>query len=111
MLKPEKCNFFQKKVLYLGHIVSDQGVIPNPEKTEKVTNWPTPTCLVELQGFYGLSNYYRHFIKGYAEVAKPLYMYELSRQGKDFKWTKECDRECIQHSKDETHYLPYLGVP
>ena len=89
MLKPEKCNFFQKEVLYLGHIVSEQGVTPNPEKTEKVTKWPTPTCLVELQGFLGLSNYYRHFIKGYAEVAKPLY--ELSRQGKDFKWTKECE--------------------
>ena len=89
MLKPEKCNFFQKEVLYLGHIVSEQGVTPNPEKTEKVTKWPTPTCLVELQGFLGLSNYYRHFIKGYAEVAKPLH--ELSRQGKDFKWTKECE--------------------
>ena len=38
MLKPEKCNFFQKEVLYLGHIVSEQGVNPNPEKIEKDTN-------------------------------------------------------------------------
>ena len=86
MLKPEKCNLFQKEVLDMGHIISEQGVTPNTEKTEKITKWPTPSCLVELQGFLGLVNYYRHFVEGYEEVAKPLY--ELSRKGKDFKWNK-----------------------
>ncbi|KAL5502934.1 hypothetical protein EMCRGX_G009794 [Ephydatia muelleri] len=86
-LNLEKCSFFQKKVRYLGHIVSERGVTPDPEKSKLVTGWPTPTCLIELQGFLGLANYYRHFIHGYAEVAKPLH--ELSRKGQDFEWTKD----------------------
>ena len=36
-LKPDKCAFLQKRVLYLGHIVSDQGITPDPGKTAKVT--------------------------------------------------------------------------
>ena len=88
-LNPEKCRFFQKEVLYLGHIVSKQGVTPDPEKSKLVTEWPTPTCLVELKGFLSLANYYRYFIHGYAEVAKSLH--ELSRKGNEFKWTKDCE--------------------
>ena len=77
------------KVRYLGHIVSEQGVTPDPEKSKVVTGWPTPTSLIELQGFLVLANYYVNFVHGYAEVAKPLH--ELSRKGHDFKWTKDCE--------------------
>ena len=107
-LNPEKCRFFQKKVLYLGHIVSEQGVTPDPEKSKLVTGWPTPTCLVELQGFLGLANYYRHFIHGYAEVAKPLH--ELSRKGSDFKWTKDCE-STFSTLKTKLTSSPILAYP
>ena len=61
-LKPEKYAFFQKEVLYLGHVVSENGIVPDSSKTDKVSNWPTPSCLTQLQSFLGLANYYRHFI-------------------------------------------------
>lgn len=41
--KLSKCRFFQREVLYLGHVISDQGVATDPGKIEVVANWPTPT--------------------------------------------------------------------
>ena len=64
--------------------------MPDPGKCTKVVNWPTPSCLVELQGFLGLANYYRHFIHGFAGIAKPLH--ELSRKRSDFKWSVDCEK-------------------
>ena len=55
-------------MLYLGHIASEQGVMPDPGKCTKVVNWPILSCLVEFQGFLGLANYYRHFIHGLLEL-------------------------------------------
>ena len=61
-------------VLYLGHIVSGQSITPDPAKTAKVTSWPIPKCVTELQAFLGLANYYCHFVKGFADciVMLPL---------------------------------------
>ena len=41
-LKPTKCSFSCKEVMFLGHTVSDQGVATDPALTEKVDNWPEP---------------------------------------------------------------------
>ncbi|KAK3098956.1 hypothetical protein FSP39_024662 [Pinctada imbricata] len=68
-LKAKKCQLFQTQVLFLGHIVSCEGVSTNPEVVMDVVNWPTPRSVKELQAFLGLSNYYRRFINGYAQIA------------------------------------------
>ena len=44
----------------------------NPKKVEAITNFPYPTNLRELRSLLGLFNFYRRFIKGFAEIAKPL---------------------------------------
>ena len=71
-LKKSKCSFGQTKVGYLGHIISDQGVIVDPEKIEAITSWPQPVTVKQLKGFLGLAGYYRKFIKNYGAIAKPL---------------------------------------
>ena len=71
-LAPKKCKLFQKSVKYLGHVVSENGISVDPEKTEKVSNWPTPTNVSELHCFMGFANYYRRFINGFAKIAQPL---------------------------------------
>ena len=64
-LKAKKCKLFQTSVLFLGHVVSCDGVSTNPDVVMDVIDWPTPTSVKELQAFLGLSNYYRRFIQGY----------------------------------------------
>ena len=56
-LKPEKCNLFKKEVVYLGHLVSGDGVHPDPGNVEKVRNWRCPSNAEELRSFLGLASY------------------------------------------------------
>ena len=71
-LKPNKCEFFKSKIVYLGHIVSAKGIETDPKKIEAVKNWTTPKTVTDVQSFLGFTNHYQRFIKGYAKVAKPL---------------------------------------
>jgi hypothetical protein len=59
----KKCSFFKRKVKFVGHIVSAAGVEIDPDKTEKVTTWPTPTSPEDVRRFLGFVRYYRRFIK------------------------------------------------
>lgn len=68
----DKCQFCLPKVKYLGHIVSANGVSPDPAKVEAVTSWPQPTHLKALQSFLGFCGYYRRFIANYAAIVRPL---------------------------------------
>ena len=72
-LKPKKCELFAKSVSFLGHIISDEGIATEPEKVKAVQEWPVPINQTEIRSFLGLCGYYRRFIKGYAEIAKPLH--------------------------------------
>lgn len=68
----DKCQFCQPQVRYLGHIVSAQGVSPDPQKIEAVTTWPQPKDLKSLRSFLGFCGYYRRFIANYAAIVRPL---------------------------------------
>lgn len=71
-LSVEKCKFLQTSVRYLGHIVSQNGMETDPQKIETIKTWPSPKTLKELRSFLRFSGYYRHFIRDYAKIAKPL---------------------------------------
>ena len=71
--KPSKCELFRQELIYLGHVVSKDGIQTNPKKVEAICKWPMPTNVTEVRSFLGFTNYYWRFIKKYAQVAKPLY--------------------------------------
>ena len=50
-IHPSKCHFLQKKVNFLGHIVSAGGVSPDPSKTSRINEWPIPKSVQEVQQF------------------------------------------------------------
>ena len=71
-LKPSKCEFFKTSVVYLGHVVSEEGIATDPEKTAAVKDWKPPSNVKELRQFLGFAGYYRRFVKAYSSIAQPL---------------------------------------
>ena len=72
-LKPSKCHLFRKKVKYLGHIISEEGIETDPEKIDVIQKWPEPETVQDLRRVLGFFGYYRRFVKGYSVLAKPLH--------------------------------------
>ena len=87
-LKPQKCVLFQKQVTYLGHIVSERGVAPDPAKIESMKGWPTPTNVTEVRSFLRHAAYYRRFIKDFSRIASLLH--RLTENGRVFSWDETC---------------------
>ncbi|CAF4468437.1 unnamed protein product, partial [Didymodactylos carnosus] len=88
-LKPSKCFFCHQELKYLGHIVSAQGIRPDPEKLEAVRSFPIPSKTKDVRAFLGLTGYYRRFIKNYAEVAEPLFDSIREKHNPIFVFTPE----------------------
>jgi hypothetical protein len=83
-LQPDKCKFLRHKVKYLGHVISENGVKPDPKKIEAVSNFPRPRKPKNIKQFLGLAGYYRRFIPNFSKVAKPLT--QLLKKDVAFKW-------------------------
>ena len=75
-LKPSKCEVFKTEINYLAHHVSKRGVLPSKENLEAIAQCPPPDTYTKVKSFVGLVGlvgHYRHFIKGFANIASPLY--------------------------------------
>jgi hypothetical protein len=70
--KAEKCSFDSSSTEYLGFIVNQEGVKMDPSKVDSVRSWPLPRTVKEVQSFFRIPNFYRHFIKDYSKIAHPL---------------------------------------
>ena len=92
-LKPSKCQFGVDKVIFLGHVISENGVAVDPRNTDKVQNFPVPVTQKQLRGFLGLCNYYRRFVKDFARICVPLNALlkkEVKRNFSSSDWTTDC---------------------
>ena len=87
-LKQGKPVLFQKSVRYLGHIVSARGIETDPDKVERVCDWPVPGNATDVKSFLGLASYYRRFIPSFALVARPLH--KLTEAHVEIAWTPDC---------------------
>lgn len=87
----DKSEFLRKEVEFLGHLVTREGVRPNPRKVEAVKNWPLPRTPKELKSFLGTVGYYRRFIQHFAHIAKPLTS-KLRGNAKSFEITPDFEQ-------------------
>ena len=87
-LKPKKCRLFQKQVVYLTHIIGNDGVRLDPNKVAAVREWPQPKTVRQVRSFVGFCSYYRRFVKDFAQIAGPLH--NLTKKNARFEWSAEC---------------------
>ncbi|KAA0066469.1 pol protein [Cucumis melo var. makuwa] len=106
--KFSKCEFWLRKVTFLGHVVSSEGVSVDPAKIEAVTNWPRPSTVSEIRSFLGLAGYYRRFVEDFSRIASPLT--QLTRKRTPFVWSPACERS-FQELKQKLVTAPVLTVP
>ena len=86
--KFNKCEFWLDQVVFLGHIVSGEGIKVDPKKIEAILNWEPPKNVPELRSFLGLAGYNRRFVEGFSIIAAPLT--KLLRKHVEYKWTEAC---------------------
>ena len=77
-----------REVSFLGHVVSNGGIVVDPSKVKDVLNWKPPTDVSEIYSFLGLAGYYRRFIEGFSKLAKP--MTALLEKNAKFVWFEKC---------------------
>ena len=107
--KPSKCEILRDSIKYLGRMVDRHGVRPDPETVEAVLTWKAPRTDTQLLSFLGFANYYREFIKGYADKVYP--MQKLMRnKGKKFEWNDEA-QVAFENIKRELCEAPVLDMP
>lgn len=107
-LKIEKSLFLHREVKYLGHIISEKGTRPDPEKTTAIEKYNKPRNVNEVQRFLGCCNYYRKYIKNYANIARP--MHNLCKKEAVFIWTENCE-EAFSTLKNALMSEPLLIFP
>ena len=121
-VKPEKCQLFHQRLRYLGHVVAENGIAPDPEKTRTVEEWTTPQSETELRQFLGLASYYRRFVPGFAKIAAPMHALlggtdkkkpkRRNNMGPSFAdgWNESCDT-AFSELKQRLVSAPVLGYP
>jgi hypothetical protein len=105
--KLSKCSFYQKKINYLGHIISEDGITVDPGNIESIREWLVPNNVIEVRSFMGLVGYYKIFIEVFSNISHPI----TSIQKKDVKvhWTLDCEKSS-QHLKQLLTSAPILRI-
>ena len=95
--KPEKCIFLKQEIPWLGHLISGQGIRPDPVKLSGIKDWPVPHNVSSLRSYLGIMSYYRRYIKDFSTTARPLN--DLLKKTSTWQWGT-AQQEAYQKLKD-----------
>jgi hypothetical protein len=108
LVKLSKCSFAQRKIDYLGHVISKAGVATDPLKIVAIEHWPAPAIVKQLRSFLGLAGYYRKFVRNFGIICMPLT--DLLRKHATFIWIKLHD-QAFAALKQALMEAPVLTLP
>ncbi|KAL0450940.1 UNVERIFIED_CONTAM: Retrovirus-related Pol polyprotein from transposon opus [Sesamum latifolium] len=97
-----------EEIAFLGHVVSKEGVQPDPAKVRAILEWEPPKNVSEVRSFLGLAGYYRRFVKDFSVVAKPLT--NLLKKNTPFNWNDRC-AQSFEELKRRLTSAPILALP
>ena len=112
--KPLKCEFFQEKIVHLGHSVSLKGVWPSRDNLKAIAKYSEPTTYTTIKGFIGLVWHYQCFIKDFTRIANPLHEYALGdtmKKKKESVVLNEAVRNAFHQLKNAVMSTPVLVYP
>ena len=84
-----KCMFGVEQLIFLGHLVTSEGILPLPDRVSAIRDFPSPTNRSELQRFLGLINFYHRFLPKVSQVLAPLHA-QVGGKGQKIEWSAEC---------------------
>ena len=103
----EKCHFFTPQVIFLGYVVSAQGIHVDEAKVKAIREWPTPVSMQQVRSFHGLASFYRRFVKDFSTLVAP--MTEILK-GKTFEWSDKANL-AFEEIKTRLTQAPVLALP
>jgi hypothetical protein len=96
------------EVLFLGHIISAEGITVDPSKIQEVLDWKSPRLVMQICCFLRLAGYYHQFISNISKITKP--MTKLLEKEAKFKWSPQCEEVFLTLKKLLTT-APVLAQP
>ena len=97
----KKCTFCTNEVVFLGFVVSSQGLRVDDEKIKAIQDWPKPTNASQVWSFHGLASFYRRFVKDFSTIASPLT--STIKKNQEFKWGPDQEKSFTQLKERLTH--------
>jgi len=101
----EKCHFFTPQVIFLGYVVSVQGIHMDESKVKAIHEWPVPTSIQQVRSFHGLASFYRRFVRDFSTIVAP--MIEVLKATR-FEWTEQAQK-AFEETKLKLTSAPVLA--